>query len=153
MRFKKSPSEGGLRSRCNTDTVHEHRPQKSQKAPTAQSHKGQQNETRALHYLEAQGLGLLHKNYRCRQGEIDLIMRHGQTLVFVEVRNRRSSHFGTAVESVAWAKQRKLSFAARHYIMMHRISARRPLRFDVIGITDNAIQPIEWVKNAFYGHE
>ena len=94
--------------------------------------RGQQAEDRALAYLQQQGLILLERNYRCRHGEIDLIMQERQLLVFVEVRSRRSAAFGGAAASVGLAKQRRLWHTAEHYLMRH---ARPPAcRFDLVAI-------------------
>src|SRR4029077_11678170 len=70
----------------------------------------------AASFLEAYGLLIVQRNYRCRGGEIDLIARDGATLVFFEVRLRRNRAFGNAAESITAAKRRRLRFAARHYL-------------------------------------
>jgi putative endonuclease len=103
-------------------------------------------EDRGLAWLEAQGLRLVERNFRCRVGEIDLVMRDGATTVFVEVRLRSAPGFGSAAETVSWAKQRRLSAAARHYLQRHPDAARRPCRFDVLAITG---ERIDWIENAF----
>jgi putative endonuclease len=109
---------------------------------------GKQAEERARVHLEQRGLHLLERNYRCKQGEIDLIMRDGEALVFVEVRYRKSSAFGSAVESITAGKQSRLLATARHYLQSSRDSA--PCRFDVVGIDgQGADAPIEWIKDAF----
>ena len=77
---------------------------------------GAQAEQAAAAYLVKRGLQLVEKNYRCRFGEIDLIMRAGVTLVFVEVRSRSSRAFGGAAASIDARKQRKLIAAAQHYL-------------------------------------
>ena len=78
---------------------------------------GQQAELWACQYLEQQGLALITKNYHCRRGEIDLIMRDEKALVFIEVRYRKSARFGSALESVNYKKQQKLIITAEHYIL------------------------------------
>jgi len=110
---------------------------------------GQKAEQWACDYLEKQGLTLLTKNYHCRQGEIDLIMQDNHTLVFVEVRYRKSAKFGSALESVNHKKQKKIVFTAEHYLL-HSKSGYVAYRFDVIAITpdQNKMQFI-WVKDAF----
>ncbi|MGD8932981.1 MAG: YraN family protein, partial [Chromatiales bacterium] len=109
---------------------------------------GKQAEERAREHLERRGLRLLERNYRCRQGEIDLIMLQGDTLVFIEVRYRKSSAFGSAVETVTAQKQARLLAAARHYLQAKRASL--PCRFDVVGITGQAPGAhIEWISDAF----
>lgn len=77
---------------------------------------GARAEQRAEQWLTRRGLHLLVRNYRCRQGEIDLIMKDGNTLVFVEVRLRSRSEFGSAAASVGHAKQRRLVKAAAHFL-------------------------------------
>lgn len=106
---------------------------------------GRDKEQLAERFLRARGLRTLARNYRCRPGEIDLIMRDGQTLVFVEVRFRRSARYGTAAETVGRVKQHRLAQAAAHYLQRH--PSVLPCRFDVVAIT--ADTDIQWVKHAF----
>ena len=106
---------------------------------------GQSAETRAEVFLVSQGLTPITRNWRCRFGEIDLIMQDGATRVFVEVRLRSRSDFGGAAASVTPAKQRKLLAAARQYLTT--LKTLPPCRFDVVALTGNA--PPEWIKNAF----
>jgi putative endonuclease len=87
------------------------------------------------------------RNFRSRGGEIDLIMRDGRTLVFVEVRYRRDAAFGGAVASVDPRKQRKLRAAARAYIQRHPGCAREPMRFDIVGIEGDGAEP-QWLQDA-----
>lgn len=110
--------------------------------------KGQEQETRALRYLEQQGLRLRQRNYRCRHGEIDLVMDDGDSLVFVEVRYRGNRQFANGAESVDRRKQSKLAATALHYLQSHRDAARRPARFDVVSLAPNRAG-LEWIKNAF----
>lgn len=103
----------------------------------------------ALEYLEGAGLRLLERNFRCRLGEIDLIMADGAVLVFVEVRFRASTRYGAGFESVTRAKQSKLLSAARAYLARHKAGTAH-CRFDVISVTKRNYQPdLLWVKNAF----
>jgi len=106
---------------------------------------GQSAETLAEAFLEKQGLKLVTRNWRCRFGEIDLIMQDGPTRVFVEVRLRSRNDFGGAAASVTTAKQKKLLAAARLYLTT--LKTLPPCRFDVVALTGNA--PPEWIKNAF----
>lgn len=106
--------------------------------------KGKEAEDAALTYLRRQGLRLESRNYRCRGGEIDLIMRDAAYWVFVEVRYRRTSRFGTPQATVDFRKQRRLALAARHFLAGH---AESPCRFDVVAIGGEG--RIEWLKNAF----
>jgi putative endonuclease len=108
---------------------------------------GDAAEDRALDWLIGQGLKLVARNYRTPHrggGEIDLVMRDGATLVFVEVRKRASRDFGGAAASVSALKQRRIVFAARHFIM--RWPEPPACRFDVVGVEG---AHIEWLKAAF----
>jgi putative endonuclease len=111
---------------------------------------GRDAEQAACDYLRQQGLALVTANYRCARGEIDLIMRHRDTTVFVEVRLRRSSRFGSGAESVDRRKQDKLLAAAAHYLQQHPRAARGACRFDVVAFsTDNGRQRLDWIADAF----
>ena len=112
--------------------------------------RGARYETLALNYLRDRGLRLLERNYRCKMGEIDLVMEDDETLVFVEVRFRESADFGRAAASVTPHKQRRVAKAAAHYLI-RRGNQREPVcRFDVIGIDNIAGEPdIEWITSAF----
>jgi len=109
---------------------------------------GDAAEDRALAHLRAAGLQLLARNYRTPGrggGEIDLVMREpGGTLVFVEVRQRGSRSHGGAAASVSHLKQRRIVFAARHYLM--RMAQQPPCRFDVVSVEAGAVQ---WLQAAF----
>jgi putative endonuclease len=110
--------------------------------------RGRSAEEQARRHLEQRGMRLLESNYRCKLGEIDLIMQDGEALVFVEVRYRKSDLFGSALESVTAEKQGRLLATANHYLQRNRASA--PCRFDVVGITgQRADARIEWIKDAF----
>lgn len=115
--------------------------------------RGQEAEDLACRYLQERGLHLLERNYRCKRGEIDLVMRDTASIVFVEVRYRRSTRFGSGAESVDRHKQAKLTAAALHYIQANKTASRCPARFDVISITADPRQEqqaeIQWIKNAF----
>ena len=107
---------------------------------------GQTAEAHAERYLVSQGLKRVVRNWRCRFGEIDLIMREGHTLIFVEVRMRSHADFGGAAASVDVSKQCKLIAAAKLYLSALPVM---PLcRFDVVALTDQRVAP-EWIKNAF----
>lgn len=115
---------------------------------------GQQAERLACRYLEKRGLRLITRNFHCRVGELDLVMRDGDTLVFVEVRYRRSARFGGAAESVNPHKQTKLTACALYYLQRHPQYSDIAARFDVVAITPER-QPtgnsegIEWIRHAF----
>ena len=106
---------------------------------------GAQAEQLAAQFLQRQGLTLIESNYRCRQGEIDLILRDGATLVFAEVRQRSRSDFGGAAASIDGRKQLRLILTAQHYLASLRSTP--PCRFDAV-LMDGAGN-IEWLKNAF----
>jgi putative endonuclease len=108
---------------------------------------GVQAEQRAARFLEAQGLKLLERNYRSRFGEIDLIMRDGDTLVFVEVRLRSHDGFGGAAASVDQRKQKRLIATAQQYLST--LSAPPPCRFDAVLMSALQGTPPEWLRNAF----
>ncbi|KAB2933441.1 MAG: YraN family protein [Candidatus Contendobacter sp.] len=102
----------------------------------------------ALRYLEARGLSLVTRNFRCRSGELDLIMRDGEQLVFVEVRSRRHARYGTPAESVTRTKQQRLLRAAAFYLQRQHLDL--PCRFDVVAILQPDGEPqIEWIRDAF----
>ena len=107
---------------------------------------GDNAEQAARNYLERQGLKLIEQNYRCKQGEIDLIMQDGETLVFVEVRYRNSTAFGSPLETVNRSKQRKITIATMHYLQKKGLGESLPVRFDVVGITPGNT---DWIKGAF----
>jgi putative endonuclease len=109
---------------------------------------GRDKEQLAADYLVRQGLKTIARNHRCRFGEIDLIMRDGKALAFVEVRYRASTRFGTPAETVTVAKQRRLAAAAADYLRSQ--PSMLPCRFDVVAIGDH--DQIEWIKDAFSAH-
>ena len=109
------------------------------------SARGRRAEERAAQHLEAHGLRVVGRNFRCRGGEIDLVCRDGATLVFVEVRLRRNAAYGGAGASITARKQQRVVLAARHYLAAHRQSARA-CRFDCV-LLDGAT--ISWLRDAF----
>lgn len=108
---------------------------------------GAQAEHLAAHYLQQHGLKLLQTNYRCRFGEIDLIMQDGDTHIFVEVRLRSSAVFGGAAASIDARKQAKLLKTAQFYLSAFRRIP--PCRFDAVLMQSTDPQQIEWIKSAF----
>ena len=107
-------------------------------------------EARAAAWLTARGLKLLASNYSCRGGEIDLVMRDAQTVVFVEVRYRRDDRYGGAAASVDARKQARIICAARHYLVRHSRYADAACRFDVVAMSGDAQCPhIDWIEGAF----
>lgn len=115
---------------------------------TSRVAQGNAAEELACRYLEAQGLVLVTRNFRCRVGELDLIMRDAEQLVFVEVRSRRHSRYGTPAESVTRTKQQRLLRAAAFYLQGQRLDL--PCRFDVVAILQAEDGPcVEWIRDAF----
>ena len=113
---------------------------------------GRRGEDLACRHLEEQGLRLLERNYRCRAGEIDLVMLDGATLVLVEVRSRSSSDHGTAASTVGTRKQRRFTLAARHLLLTRPEFGRLAARFDVVAIDPgDAGEPprLTWIRDAF----
>ena len=108
-------------------------------------HKGQFAERKACQYLQQQGLTLIEKNYRCRNGEIDLIMQDKDHLVFVEVRYRKNENYGTAIDTVDRNKVKKIVSTAQHYLISHQLDV--PARFDIVGF-DTSLNP-KWISDAF----
>jgi putative endonuclease len=103
---------------------------------------GASSEDRAADALYRRGYRIVERNYRCKVGELDIIAREGPTLVFVEVRSRRTGGHGSALDAVGWRKQAKVSRVAAHYI-----ASRRPqfetARFDVVAITGDELVVIQ----------
>lgn len=111
---------------------------------------GQLGEQLALEHLKSHGLKLIARNYRCKMGEIDLVMLDGPTLVLAEVRCRSRTEFGGAAASVDWRKQQRLVRAAEHLLMKRAELRRYPARFDVVAITTGEAEAqVDWIKRAF----
>ncbi len=123
---------------------------------------GKQAEELVCHYLQKQKLKLVARNYSCRYGEIDLIMHDQATLVFIEVRYRQNSYFGSSLETINVTKQNKVIKTAEYYLLTHHLSEKTACRFDVVGVKPSPkdLRPavsisklnraqVEWVKNAF----
>lgn len=110
---------------------------------------GDHGEDLALEYLSRRGYTLVERNYRTRYGEIDLILRHGPALVFVEVKLRRGTGFGDPAEAVTPRKRARIQACAEHYL-----ASREPdfdeARFDVVGILTGGPSPrIRHIQDAF----
>lgn len=103
-------------------------------------------ECAAASYLRQQGLQILDQNYRCRQGEIDLIAQEGCTLVFVEVKYRKTDAMGEPEEAVTPFKQRRIRNAAVCYLYSRRYGENTPCRFDVVSILG---KDLRWIRDAF----
>lgn len=100
----------------------------------------------AATFLKNNGLNLVMQNYHCRFGEIDLVMKEANTLVFVEVRLRSNNQFGSAGASITLQKQQKLIATAQHFLQQH---GEQACRFDAILMNKADFNHIEWVRNAF----
>lgn len=109
-------------------------------------------EEQALRYLERKGLQLITKNFHCRLGEIDLIMRDGEDIVFIEVRSRGRMDYGTASDSINKRKQGKLIKSATLFLQKCGLLYKVSSRFDVIAIHQTCHEmQLEWIINAFTG--
>lgn len=112
---------------------------------------GSITEAFACNFLKSEGLAFVERNFTCKLGEIDLIMEDSGTLVFVEVKYRKSIAYGTPVEAVSFTKQQKITKTAQYYLQQQGINAyNTDCRFDVVGIQgpqDN--YQVNWLKNAF----
>ncbi|MTI15254.1 YraN family protein [Sansalvadorimonas verongulae] len=109
-------------------------------------------ENQALAFLQKQGLRLRERNYACKAGELDLVMNDKDTLVFIEVRFRKSDNYGSAEESVTHRKQARLNRAAAHYMQTFRLTDKVPCRFDIITIHPDRNRDgnqVNWIRNAF----
>lgn len=112
---------------------------------------GRLGEDEAVAYLKKQGYRLLQRNYRCRLGEIDIIVMDGETLVFVEVRSRSSGRFGLPQESIHWHKQSKVRKVAQYYLKAVQ-KEEVAVRFDVLALLferENQSVQVEHIKGAF----
>jgi putative endonuclease len=107
-------------------------------------------ETAALRELERGGLKLLARNWNCRYGELDLVMRDADDIVFVEVRYRIDAGHGDGQDSVGTAKRAKLVRAAKSFLASHPALARLPCRFDVVAFSGTpGSGRCDWQRNAF----
>lgn len=114
------------------------------RSPTQAS--GDAAEDRALAFLAGHGLRLIERNVASRLGEIDLVMRDGEAIVFVEVRSRGRTDYGGAAASVGPAKQRRLQREAQRYLNQRYGDRWPPCRFDVCALDGTSI---EWIRGAF----
>lgn len=115
------------------------------KAKASHLLRGKNAEEQAHRFLINHGLKPVCRNFRCKLGELDLIMTEGPTLVIVEVRFRKSDQFGSASESITRSKQSRIIAATQIYLSTLKQDC--PIRFDVIAISGNG--RIEWIQNAF----
>ncbi|EXI79072.1 MAG: hypothetical protein AW10_02714 [Candidatus Accumulibacter appositus] len=110
---------------------------------------GVRAERLAATFLEAKGLSILARNYRCRGGEVDLICQERGVLVFVEVRLRRNPGYGGAAASITSSKQARIILAARHYLASHSGLREPECRFDCLLLDALSEAAIEWLRDAF----
>ena len=106
-------------------------------------------ERAALAFLVSQGLQLVSRNFRCRGGEVDLIMLHHGCLIFVEVRYRQSTQFLMPALTVDLHKQRKILHTAAMFLARHNRFAQHTVRFDVVAITGARQRRTQWLQDAF----
>lgn len=107
--------------------------------------RGEKSEQLACDYLLKQGLQLIDKNFQCKYGELDLIMKDSESLVIVEVRFRKSNKYGGALESITPKKQSRIVATTQYYLSTHKVNS--PVRFDVVAMSNDT--DINWIKNAF----
>ena len=107
---------------------------------------GTEYEELACGYLKNHGMKILERNYRIRQGEIDIIGYHDRCLVFVEVKYRKDDRMGNPSEAVHMQKQRIICRVSDHYRFYHGVGEDRRIRFDVISVCGTELR---WYKNAF----
>ena len=112
---------------------------------------GQTTEQFAATYLAQNGLELVTRNFHCKLGELDLIMKDNDTLVFIEVKYRRSNNFGGAISAITTTKQQKIHKTASFYLQKCGLNEyTTPCRFDVIALQGNIKAPqVSWLKNVF----
>ncbi|MCM1121061.1 MAG: YraN family protein [Eubacterium sp.] len=108
---------------------------------------GAQKEQQVCAYLLSKGITIKERNFRCRQGEVDIIGYDGDYLVFFEVKYRSNARKGNAADAVGYGKQKKICRVADYYRMIHHCKEDTPIRFDVIAIDG---EKTTWMKNAFY---
>ena len=111
---------------------------------------GNQAELFAAEMLTKQGLTLLEQNVNFRVGELDLVMKDKESLVFVEVKRRKQDKFGGALEAITFTKQKRLTRAALAYLQKNKLMDKVPCRFDLVAVTDiNGKLSGQWLQNIF----
>ncbi len=108
---------------------------------------GKQKEKEAEFFLQKQNIKILERNFRCRQGEIDLVGLEKDVLVFVEVKYRKTNVSGRPEEAVSYYKQEKICRVCDYYRMTHPFFHSKRIRFDVVAIDENGLR---WYQNAFF---
>lgn len=111
---------------------------------------GSSGEMVAVEFLKSRGCRILQQNFRCRQGEVDIIASDKDTICFVEVKTRRSLAYGNGLEAVVWHKQQKLTRTAAFYLLLKGWEDRK-IRFDVISIDwkEDGQAMIDYIPDAF----
>lgn len=104
-------------------------------------------EEKAAAYLKEQGYHILAQNFICRQGELDIVAKDKEYLVFVEVKYRKSGMYGQAIESISYQKMKRIYATARYYMYCNNFSENTPCRFDVIAFEN---QEMIHIKDAFW---
>ena len=107
---------------------------------------GTRKEELAADFLTRRGVKILERNFRCRQGEIDLIGRDGRYLVFFEVKYRKTARNGIPAEAVGYVKQQRIRYTAQFYLYSRHYQEDMPCRFDVVSILGDQIS---WIRDAF----
>lgn len=107
---------------------------------------GAKAEQAVRRYLEQHGIVVMEMNYRCRQGEVDVIAKDGAYYVFIEVKYRNSARYGMPQDAVDTRKQYRISKAALYYLYSHGLGEDTPVRFDVAAIIEDKMS---YIKNAF----
>lgn len=108
--------------------------------------KGTEKEQLAADYLKAQGMRIVERNFRGRQGEIDIIGYHEDYLVFTEVKYRKDNRSGSAADAVDLRKQKQICKVADYYRYLHKLGMNTKVRYDVLAIQG---EEIRWIRNAF----
>jgi putative endonuclease len=110
---------------------------------------GKTGEDLACRELERRGYAIVARRYRCRRGELDIIARDGETVVFVEVKTKHDHAFGQPAEAVGFIKRRRIARLAMDYLLRHHLM-NCPCRFDVVAIHFDRERPVlEVFRNAF----
>jgi len=113
---------------------------------------GRWAEQQVAMYLQTRGVNVVVQNYRCREGEIDFVGFHEDTLIFVEVRYRKDDFYGTGAESIDSRKQQRIFITAQHFLQQHPQWQNVPCRFDAVLVSPPKTAPqIDWITDAFQG--
>ncbi len=111
---------------------------------------GNRGEEVAANFLKKQGYQIIERNYQARMGEVDIVAREGKSIVFIEVKTRRSTDFGLPEEALSYDKRRRLTKLALGYLAYHKIKNKN-CRFDVVSIlvNEDRVKDVRLIKNAF----